>query len=62
MTNESTSESKETDVRVGYAITSVLESMCLEYIQANTVNGKFEGDVHYLIAYDNLKRYNENEN
>lgn len=61
MTNES-SESKETGVRVGFAMTSVLESMCLEYIQANTKNGKFEGDVHYLITYDNLKRYNENEN
>jgi len=44
--------------KVGYMTTSILEEMCLEYVKAHTVNGKFVGDVNYLIAYDNLRRYN----
>ena len=42
-----------------------LEKMCVEtimqetipYIKAHTVNGKYVGDVKYLIAYDYCKRF-----
>jgi hypothetical protein len=61
MTNESISKGEATETRVGYATTSFLEELCLDYIKAHTENGKFTGDVHYLIAYDSLRRYNEVE-
>jgi hypothetical protein len=61
MTNESTSKSEATETRVGYMVTSFLEELCLNYIKANVGDGKFTGDVHYLIAYDSLRRYNEVE-
>lgn len=46
------------ETRVGFMATSILEGMCLDYIKSHTVNGKYEGDVGYLISYDQLKRYN----
>ena len=46
------------EARVGYRATSILEEVCMEYIRAHTENGRFIGDVKYLVAYDNLKRYN----
>jgi hypothetical protein len=46
------------ETRVGYRATSVLEEICLNYITALTINGKFEGDVHYTEIYQKLKDYN----
>jgi len=62
MTNESTSKSEATETQVGYVTTSILEEMCLDYIKAHVRDGKFTGDVHYLITYDSLRKYNENRN
>jgi len=62
MTNESTSKSEATETQVGYMATAILEEMCIDYIKAHVRDGKFTGDVHYLIAYDSLRRYNENRN
>ena len=62
MTNESASKSEARKTQVGYATTSFLEEMCLDYIKAHVRDGKFTGDVHYLIAHDSLRRYNENRN
>ncbi len=59
MTNAQTHEE---ETRVGYMATSILEDLCLDYIKASTINGKFMGDVHYLVQYDALKKYNQQIN
>ena len=46
------------ETRVGFMATSILEEICGNYIVALTRDGKFEGDVHYLKMYQELKKYN----
>ncbi len=46
------------ETRAGYMATSILEEMCLEYIESYTEDRKFVGDVKYLVSHENLKRYN----
>lgn len=47
------------DSRVGYAATSILEELTLDYIKAYTINNEYKGDVKYLLVYQQLKNYNE---
>ena len=46
------------ETRIWHVTTSVLEEACLDYIKLHTMNGKFIGDVRYLISYQNLNEYN----
>ena len=46
------------ETRVGYRTTAILEEMCRDYISAHTVNGRYKGDVKYLVDYNNLRDYN----
>jgi len=48
----------EKETRVGYATTSILEDLTLEYIKSNMKDGKFKGDWNYVVVYNNLRRYN----
>lgn len=62
MTNPQTLKSSAeatSETRVGHMTTSVLQDMCSDYIRAFTVNGRFTGDVHYLIQYNALREYDE---
>ena len=49
------------ETRVGYMTTSILEDMLFDYIKSSVKEGKYTGDVHYLLIYDKIKQYNRRE-
>jgi len=42
------------DERVGYMTISVLMSILTEHVKSKIVNGKYTGDLNYLIFYKSL--------
>jgi hypothetical protein len=46
------------ETRVGYKTTAILEEMCRNYIVVHTIDGRYNGDVKYLVDYNNLRDYN----
>jgi len=49
------------DSRVGMASLSVIRDLLKDYITAFTVQGKYVGDVQYLIKYQGLNKILEGE-
>jgi hypothetical protein len=47
------------ETRVGNMATAVLEEVCRDYIGSFTVDGKFVGEVKYLIIHESLRKYNQ---
>ncbi len=45
------------ETRVGYKAISVLADIVKEYIDAFTVNGRYESETHYLLLYNQLQQY-----
>ena len=48
------------DERVGYMTISVLMSILTEYVKSKIVNGKYTGDLNYLIFLGNFDNYLRN--
>ena len=42
------------ETRVGYKTLSIMRDMIIDYISAYTINGKYKGELHYLIAVNKL--------
>ena len=47
------------DTRVGHRTTSVLREEIKKYIISNTVNGEYEGELKYLQIYEELCKYDK---
>lgn len=45
------------EVRVGYVTVDFLVGLTEEYIRSKTLDGRYVGDVQYLIKYQELKEY-----
>ena len=45
------------ETRVGYKTISILQDEITKYIKAYTTNGRYKGDVKYLILHQEYERY-----
>ena len=46
------------NTKVGYMTTSILEQLVKEHIDTFTIKGRYEGEVKYLLVYQQLREYN----
>ena len=51
---------EEMDSRVGFMTVEILRDFLLDYIKAYTVDGKYAGDLDYLILYEKFDSYLKN--